>query len=52
MKQLLAYGIKLGETGRVSEDPAQLEGEAIVRLQSMSVDRVADSLSHSGSSTS
>ncbi|KAL0580109.1 Serine/threonine kinase mps1 [Marasmius crinis-equi] len=28
MKQLLAYGIKLGETGRVSDDPAHLEMEA------------------------
>ncbi|KAF9267477.1 kinase-like protein [Marasmius fiardii PR-910] len=29
MKQLLAYGIKLGETGRVSDDPAHLEMEAV-----------------------
>ncbi|ESK94975.1 checkpoint protein kinase [Moniliophthora roreri MCA 2997] len=29
MKQLLCYGIKLGETGRVSEDPVHLEMEAM-----------------------
>ena len=31
MKQLLIYGIKLGGTGRVSEDPVHLEMEALVR---------------------
>lgn len=37
MKQLLAYGIKLGETGRVSGDPAHLEMEAAVGLTALAL---------------